>query len=67
MLRRRGIAATMMMGVAKAARPPGGVGAHAWLSCAGVILTGAAGHEGFQVVATFTGAQTSPPRPADKR
>jgi hypothetical protein len=59
MLRRRGIPATMSMGVAKASHAADGIEAHAWLSCAGVVLTGAGTHERFQVVARFTGA---PPR-----
>ena len=67
MLRRRGIDATMTMGVAKAALPPGGIEAHAWLSCAGVILTGAGGHERFQVVTRFTGAPTWRPHAPGER
>lgn len=58
MLRRRGIPATMSMGVAKASHPAGGIEAHAWLSCAGVVLTGAGPQERFQVVARFTGGTT---------
>ena len=54
MLRRRRIPATLAMGVAKSADEPGSLKAHAWLSCGGVILTGAGGHEKFNVVAKFT-------------
>jgi hypothetical protein len=60
MLWRRGIPGMMFMGVAKASHAPGGVEAHAWLSSAGVILTGAGTHERFQVVAKFTGSRSRP-------
>jgi hypothetical protein len=52
MLRRRQIPAIVAMGVAK----DGAVDtftAHAWLSCGGVILTGAAGHERYRVMIHF--------------
>jgi hypothetical protein len=51
MLRCRGIPATLAMGVARNAGEE--IEAHAWLSCAGLILTGAGGHERFRVVARF--------------
>jgi hypothetical protein len=54
MLRARRIPATMAMGVAKSAGEPGALEAHAWLSSGGLVLTGAGGHERFQVVARFT-------------
>jgi hypothetical protein len=47
MLRHRAIPAMVTLGVAKNS---GVLTAHAWLSCGGVILTGAAGHEQFQVL-----------------
>jgi hypothetical protein len=55
MLRLRRIPTTMAMGVAKSCdEPGGGLEAHAWLSCAGSILTGARGHERYRVIAQFT-------------
>jgi Transglutaminase-like superfamily len=53
MLRRRRIPATLAMAVAKRAEEPGSLEAHAWLSCGDVILTGAADHERYNVVAKF--------------
>lgn len=54
MLKRRGIAATLYLGVAKAGQQPEQLSAHAWLRCGDVIITGAAGHRQFTVVATFS-------------
>jgi hypothetical protein len=54
MLWRRRIPGMMFMGVARASHVPGGIEAHAWLSSAGVILTGSGTHKRFQVVAKFT-------------
>jgi len=54
MLRRRRIPATLAMGVAKIANEPRSLEAHAWLSCQGVILTGADGWEKYSIVAKFT-------------
>lgn len=51
MLRRRGIASTVYLGLAREARY--GLGAHAWVRSGGMILTGRAGHRRFHVVATF--------------
>lgn len=53
MLKRRRIAATLYLGVAKDETKPKKLAAHAWLRCGDAILTGAAGHERFTVVATF--------------
>jgi hypothetical protein len=53
MLKRRRIAATLYLGVAKKESDPEGLAAHAWLRCGDVILTGAAGHLHFTVVAAF--------------
>lgn len=50
MLRMRRIPGTVAMGVAKSAT---GLEAHAWLSCGGAVVTGADGHERYQVVARF--------------
>jgi hypothetical protein len=54
MLRRRHIAATVYLGVAKDDKKPEKLIAHAWLRCGDVILTGAAGHRQFTVVSTFS-------------
>ncbi len=51
MLRRRGIASTLYLGVA---RDPDSRGtAHAWLRSGPLVITGALGRERFAVVATF--------------
>lgn len=54
MLKRRGIAATLYLGVAKADAKPEQLAAHAWLRCGEAIITGASGHKQFTVVATFS-------------
>jgi hypothetical protein len=54
MLKRRRIAATLYLGVAKADARPEQLAAHAWLRCGGLIVTGAKGHRQFTVVATFS-------------
>lgn len=54
MLKRRGIAATIYLGVAKAEQKPEQLAAHAWLRCGEVILTGSAGHRQFTIVSTFS-------------
>lgn len=54
MLKRRGIAATLYLGVAKADARPEQLAAHAWLRCGETIITGSAGHRQFTVVATFS-------------
>jgi len=54
MLKRRRIAATLYLGVAKDEGKPEKLSAHAWLRCGDLILTGAAGHRQFTVVASFT-------------
>jgi hypothetical protein len=53
MLRRRGIASTLYLGVAKGQNASEPVAGHAWLSCAARIITGAAGHRQFTIIATF--------------
>ena len=53
MLKRRRIAATLYLGVAKADAKPEQLAAHAWLRCGEAIITGASGHRQFTVVATF--------------
>lgn len=53
MLRRRRIAATLYLGVAKAPTATPGLAAHAWLRCGDQILTGAAGRQQYTVVTTF--------------
>jgi hypothetical protein len=59
MLRRRSIAATLAMGVAKSPSESGGFKAHAWLTCQSVILTGSEGHEKYNVIARFAFGPTS--------
>jgi len=53
MLKRRHIAATLYLGVAKNENKTENLAAHAWLRCGDIILTGVAGHRQFTVVATF--------------
>jgi hypothetical protein len=59
MLRRLGIATTLYLGVAK--EGPERLGAHAWLRCGPLILTGAAGHDRYRVVGTFAELGTKEP------
>lgn len=54
MLKRRDIAATLYLGVTKESSRAEQLAAHAWLRCGDLILTGAAGHRQFTVVATFS-------------
>ena len=54
MLKRRRIAATFYLGVAKKEAKPGTLAAHAWLRCGNIILTGREGHRQYTVVATFS-------------
>lgn len=54
MLKRRRIAGTLYLGVAKDETKPEKLGAHAWLRCGDVILTGRESHRQFTVVATFS-------------
>lgn len=54
MLKRRRIAATLYLGVAKNENKTEKLAAHAWLRCGDAILTGAKGHRQFTVVATFS-------------
>jgi hypothetical protein len=54
MLKQRGIAATLYLGVAKADDKPEQLAAHAWLRCGDQILTGGSGHKQFTVVSTFS-------------
>ena|ERR1019366_5115167 len=58
MLRFRGIPATIALGVAKSEGAPASMIAHAWLSCGGVVITGAAGHEQYRVIAKFSSGKT---------
>jgi hypothetical protein len=51
MLQRRDISSTLYFGLAKDSNR--GVKAHAWVRSGARILTGAEGHEDFEVVATF--------------
>jgi hypothetical protein len=53
MLKRRHIAGTLYLGVAKADAHPERLAAHAWLRCGNLILTGRQGHRQYTVVATF--------------
>jgi hypothetical protein len=54
MLRRRRIAATLYLGVAKDDEKPEKLAAHAWLRCGDIIVTGKAGMEHFTVVSVFS-------------
>jgi hypothetical protein len=53
MLRRRGIASTLYLGVAREAQAGSAAAAHAWLRSGHFVVTGAAGRERYTVVATF--------------
>jgi hypothetical protein len=55
MLKRRGIASTLYLGVMKDGN--NGLSAHAWLRSGTVILTGGPGRERFTVVSTFADRQ----------
>jgi hypothetical protein len=61
-LRLRGVDSTLYLGVTNDAAAPNGVAAHAWLRCGGLVLTGGAGREGFEVIAQFTNADGDEPR-----
>ena len=54
MLSRRGIGATLYLGVAKDGNDPEAMTAHAWLRCGDTILTGAGGAERFSVISSFS-------------
>ena len=54
MLKRRHIAGTLYLGMAKDEAKPEKLAAHAWLRCGDIILTGAASHRQFTVVSTFS-------------
>ncbi len=54
MLKRRHVAATLYLGVAKDQTKQENLAAHAWLRCGSIILTGAEGHRQFTVVGTFS-------------
>lgn len=53
MLRRRRIAATLYLGVAKESASSPGLVAHAWLRCGDQILTGASKRRQYTVVTSF--------------
>lgn len=53
LMSRHAIPGTLYLGVTKDANAPEGISAHAWLSCGDEILTEAAGHERFTIIATF--------------
>ena len=53
MLRRRRIPAAVAMGVSRSSGA-GEFTAHAWLCCGGLIITGARGHERYQVIANWS-------------
>ncbi len=61
MLQHRGIAGTVYLGVAKNIGTSADVAAHAWLRSGEAILTGAAGHERFSVIAAFTTVSLTAP------
>jgi hypothetical protein len=54
MLSRRGVAATLYLGVAKNKGGAEAMAAHAWLRCGESILTGAAGVERFSAISSFS-------------
>lgn len=58
MLRRRGIQGTMYLGLHRAPGDDRSMLAHAWLRTGNTILTGAAGHQQYTVVARFMLAKT---------
>ena len=51
MLRRRGVASTLYLGMARDGRQE--LDAHAWLRCGSVILTGERARQGHEVIASF--------------
>jgi len=53
MLGRRGINATLYLGVAKDESDPETLNAHAWLRCGDTILTGAGGVERYSAISSF--------------
>lgn len=59
MLRRRGIPATLHLGVSTSA---GGLAAHAWLCCGQLILTGEGGRDRFRTIASYTWSPADPGR-----
>ncbi|MCX5784510.1 MAG: lasso peptide biosynthesis B2 protein [Elusimicrobia bacterium] len=54
MLKRRHIAGTLYLGLAKDEAKTEKLAAHAWLSCGGLVLTGARGHRQYTVVSMFS-------------
>lgn len=58
MLRRRGIASTLYLGVDPHAGDP--FRAHAWLRCGSIVVTGGPGHEAFAPIATFAESAATP-------
>ncbi len=54
MLKRRHIAGTLYLGVAKDETKQKKITAHAWLRCGNIILIGREGHRQFTVVAAFS-------------
>ena len=54
MLKRRRIAATLYLGVAKDLTKTEQLAAHAWLRCGDTILTGGPNHKNFTVLSTFS-------------
>ena len=54
MLKRRHVAGTLYLGVAKDEAKSGKLAAHAWLRCGNLILTGRERHRQFTVVAKFS-------------
>jgi hypothetical protein len=54
MLKRRHVAGTVYLGVAKDKTKPEKLSAHAWVRTGDLILTGDKGHRQFTVVATFS-------------
>ena len=54
LLRRRGIPATLYLGVATNVPAPDLMAAHAWVRCGETIVIGRRGHERFTAVASFS-------------
>jgi len=62
MLSRRGINATLYLGVAKDVSDPETMTAHAWLRCGDAILTGAGGVERYSAISSFARPGAAAPR-----
>jgi hypothetical protein len=66
MLRRRGIASALTLGVALAPDKESHMEAHAWLQHGGALLTGGGGHRRFTPISTFLCGNESTANPVQK-